>query len=78
MKYAPNVADLSYWAWPTEKPYTITTYFEYRWGSFHDALDIYVGYGSPIYAANNGVVVDAKSGCYPGNTRCNGEEAIML
>ena len=27
-KYAPNVADLSYWAWPTEKPYTITTYFE--------------------------------------------------
>lgn len=39
-KYAPNVADLSYWAWPTEKPYTITTYFEYRWGSFHDALDI--------------------------------------
>ena len=71
-KYAPNVADLSYWAWPTEKPYTITTYFEYRWGSFHDALDIYVGYGSPIYAANNGVVVDAKSGCYPGNTRCNG------
>ena len=71
-KYAPNVADLSYWAWPTEKPYTITTYFEYRWGSFHDALDIYVGYGSPIYAANNGVVVDAKSGCYPGDTRCNG------
>ena len=71
-KYAPNVADLSYWAWPTEKPYTITTYFEYRWCSFHDALDVYVGYGSPIYAANNGVVVDAKSGCYPGNTRCNG------
>lgn len=71
-KYAPNVADLSYWAWPTEKPYTITTYFEYRWGSFHDALDIYVGYGSPIHAANNGVVVVAKSGCYPGNTRCNG------
>lgn len=71
-KYAPNVADLSYWAWPTEKPYTITTYFEYRWGSFHDALDIYVGYGSPIHAANNGVVVDAKSGCYPGDTRCNG------
>ncbi len=71
-KYAPNVADLSYWAWPTEKPYTITTYFEYRWGSFHDALDIYVGYGSPIYVANNGVVVDAKSGCYPGDTRCNG------
>lgn len=71
-KYAPNVADLSYWAWPTEKPYTITTYYEYRWGSFHNAIDIYVGYGSPIYAANNGVVVTAAGGCYPGNTRCNG------
>ena len=71
-KYAPNVADLSYWAWPTDKPYTITTYFEYRWGSFHDALDIYVGYGSSIYAANNGVVVKAVGGCSPGYTRCNG------
>ena len=71
-KYAPNIADLSYWAWPTDKPYTITTYFEYRWGSFHDALDIYVGYGSSIYAANNGVVVKAVGGCSPGYTRCNG------
>lgn len=71
-KYAPNVADLTYWAWPTDKPYTITTYFEYRWGSFHDALDIYVGYGSPIYAANNGVVVNAVGGCTPGYTGCNG------
>ena len=71
-KYAPNVADLTYWAWPTDRPYTITTYFEYRWGSFHDALDIYVGYGSSIYAANNGVVVNAVGGCSPGYTRCNG------
>ena len=55
-KYAPNIADLSYWAWPTDRPYTITSYFQYRWGSFHNAIDIYVGYGSPIYAANNGVV----------------------
>ena len=71
-KYAPNVADLTYWAWPTDRPYTITTYFEYRWGSFHDALDIYVGYGSSIYAANNGVVVNAVGGCSPGYTSCNG------
>lgn len=71
-KYAPNVADLTYWAWPTDRPYTITTYFEYRWGSFHDALDIYVGYGSSVYAANNGVVVNAVGGCSPGYTRCNG------
>ena len=71
-KYAPEIADLSYWAWPTDKPYTITTYYEYRWGSFHNAIDIYVGYGAPIYAANNGVVAVAKGGCAPGNTRCNG------
>ena len=71
-KYAPHIADLSYWAWPTDRPYTITTYFEYRWGSFHDALDIYVGYGSSIYAANNGVVVNAVGGCSPGYTSCNG------
>ena len=71
-KYAPNVADLTYWAWPTDRPYTITTYFEYRWGSFHDALDIYVGYGSSVYAANNGVVVNAVGGCSPGYIRCNG------
>lgn len=71
-KYAPNVADLTYWAWPTDRPYTITTYFEYRWGSFHDALDIYVGYGSSVYAANNGIVVNAVGGCSPGYIRCNG------
>lgn len=71
-KYAPEIADLTYWAWPTEKPYTITTYYQYRWGSFHSAIDIYVGYGSPIYAANNGVVAVVKGGCAPGNTRCNG------
>ena len=56
-KYAPSVADLSYWAWPTDRPYTITSYYGWRWGEFHDALDIYVGFGSPIYAANNGIAV---------------------
>lgn len=56
-KYVPDVADLSYWAWPTDQPYTITSFYEYRWGSFHDAIDIYgTGYGSPIYSSNNGVV----------------------
>lgn len=71
-KYAPHIADLSYWAWPTEKPYTITSYYEYRWGSFHNAIDISTGYGSAIYAANNGVVITASGGCVPGNTSCNG------
>lgn len=70
-KYIPNVADLSYWAWPTKKPYTITTYYQYRWGAFHAAIDIYVGFGSPIYAANNGTIADVGSGCVRGDTKCN-------
>ena len=71
-RYVPNVADLSYWAWPTSKPYTITTWYEYRWGSFHAAIDIYVGWGSAVYAANNGTVVDVSTNCVRGDTRCNG------
>ena len=71
-RYVPNVADLSNWAWPTSKPYTITTWYEYRWGSFHAAIDIYVGFGAPVYAANNGTVVAVSNGCVRGDTRCNG------
>ncbi len=70
-KYVPNVADLSYWAWPTEKPYTITTYYQYRWGQFHAAIDISVSFGSPIYAANNGTVYEVGTGCVRGDTKCN-------
>lgn len=73
-KTAPQIADLSYWAWPTARPYTITTYYEWRWGAFHDALDIYVGYNSPIYAANNGTVYKVEKGCTPGYLSCNGRQ----
>ena len=71
-KYIPNVADLSYWAVPTSRPYTITSGYGYRWGSFHGAIDYYVGHGAPIYAANNGTVYDIGTGCVRGDTRCNG------
>ena len=71
-KYVPSVADLSYWAWPTQRPYTITTGYEYRWGSFHAAIDIYVGFNSAIYAVNNGTVHAVGSGCVRGATKCNG------
>lgn len=71
-KYIPYVADLSYWAWPTSSPYSITTGYEYRWGTFHAAIDIYVGHGSPIYAANNGTVYATANNCIRGDTRCNG------
>ena len=72
-KIIPHIADLSYWAWPTERPYVITTGFGYRWGSMHAAIDVSgPGHGSDIYAANNGTVVAASSGCAVGNVSCNG------
>lgn len=50
----PNSGD---WYWPTNKPYIITSPYGWRWGTLHDGTDISgTGHGSPIYAANNGVV----------------------
>lgn len=78
-KYVPEVADLSYWAWPTDTPYTITTYYGYRWGSMHAAIDIYgPGHGSAIYAANNGTVIAATGGCTVGNLSCNGRRGNFI
>ena len=53
--------------WPCPTLHTITTYFEYRWGSFHSGLDISGGgaYGQPILASDNGTVTAAGySGSY--------------
>ena len=60
-KYVPNVGSTGSWGWPTDSGYTISSYYGYRTfaGSreFHNALDIAgTGYGSKIYAANNGVI----------------------
>ena len=39
----------------------------------HAAIDISgPGYGSSIYAANNGTVIAAAGGCVAGNLGCNG------
>lgn len=68
-----NVASTDYWSWPTESNYTITSYYGSRWGSTHKAIDISgTGYGSNIYAANNGVVTTVRGGCITGNFSCNG------
>ena len=46
------------WVWPTNSPYTINSPFGWRWGKLHQGVDIGgTGHGSPIYAANNGIVV---------------------
>lgn len=52
------------WYWPTVQPSIITSYFEYRWGTFHKGIDISgSGFGSPIHSATDGVVIDTNSGC---------------
>lgn len=78
-KQAPSVADLSYWAWPTERPYAITSGYAWRWGAFHNAIDIAgTGYASDIYAANNGVVERVGRGCTAGDLRCNGSQGNFV
>lgn len=50
--------EIGSWVWPTNSPYIITSNFGWRWGKYHDGLDISgTGYGSPIKAANNGLIV---------------------
>ena len=57
------------WGWPTNTPYVITSPYGYRWGTLHDGIDISgTGYGSPIYASLDGVVVQAQWGGMVGNS----------
>lgn len=61
-RYVPNVGSTSSWGWPTDSGYTLSSYYGYRpmvFGStWHSGLDIAgTGYGSRIYAANNGVII---------------------
>ena len=63
-----STGSLGRWAWPTKTPYVITSSYGWRWGKFHDGIDISgTGHGSPIYAANDGVVVAAGYTSYNGN-----------
>lgn len=56
-KVVPNVGNVGLWRWPASEPWCITSPFGWRWGKHHNAVDISCsGYGSPVYAANNGTV----------------------
>lgn len=56
------------WAWPTNTPYVITSQYGWRWGKFHEGLDISgTGFGSPIYSTNDGTVEISKFDGYNGN-----------
>jgi murein DD-endopeptidase MepM/ murein hydrolase activator NlpD len=74
------------WAWPTNKGYVITSGYGYRllWGkwNFHDGLDISgTGKGSPIYAANDGVVFCSGYDISRGNQKCgtvSGGQVVII
>jgi len=67
-KVIPTVGNPNVWYWPTNKPYVITSNYGWRWGKMHEGIDISgTGYGSPIYAANNGVVEQAGYNSVNGN-----------
>lgn len=48
------------WAWPTNSGYIITSPYGWRWGKYHEGMDIALGYGigSPIYSIGDGIVAD--------------------
>ncbi len=63
-KVIPSVGVTGNWLWPTKSGYTMTSYYGWRVNpftggrEFHTGLDIAgTGYGSPIYASNNGTVI---------------------
>lgn len=60
-RVVPSIGDNTYWAWPTITPYVISSGYGPRWGVLHDGTDISgCGYGSPIYAGNNGTVYKSE------------------
>lgn len=62
--YDPYAGGTQDFGWPTLTPYIITSYFEYRWGSHHDGIDISgTGRGSPIYSSTDGTVMEVETGC---------------
>lgn len=62
-KRVASIGSTSSWGWPTNSGYTISSYYQYRFSpingrrELHTGLDIAgTGYGSPVYASNNGTV----------------------
>ncbi len=57
------------WGWPCNIPYVKTSDWGWRWGRMHNGVDLYPsgGYGSPIYAAKDGIVTEVKYNSSLGN-----------
>ena len=57
--YGTVVATRGQWGWPATCS-SVSSPFGYRWGTLHDAIDIAgCGYGSNIFAAQDGTVVQS-------------------
>ena len=64
----PVIVSAGNWGWPTNIPYIISSNYGWRWGRLHAGVDISgTGYGSPIYAAQAGLVVDVGYNALSGN-----------
>lgn len=66
-KNVPTIGSLASWYWPTNSGYRISSYYgwrKYPFGSrreLHTGIDIAgTGYGSPVYATNNGKIVTMR------------------
>ena len=58
--YGEAIATAGEWGWPATCS-SVSSPFGYRWGKLHDAIDIAgCGYGSNIFAAKDGVVVQSS------------------
>lgn len=58
--YGTVVATAGEWGWPATCS-SVSSPFGYRWGALHDAIDIAgCGYGSNIFAAKDGIVVQSS------------------
>ena len=72
-KRIPHIGSLSSWGWPTDSGYTISSYYGYRLAifggeNFHSGIDIAgTGYGSAVYAANNGTIITKEFNYSYGN-----------
>lgn len=72
--YVPSVGSTKSWGWPTDSGWTISSSYAWRINpingkrELHDAIDIAgTGYGSPIYAANNGTIAKMSYTSINGN-----------
>ncbi len=78
-KKITNVGRIGYWRFPTVKPYILTSCFGYGCGlfGFHDGLDLSIpgNPNAPVYATNNGTVIETRTGVTRGGT-CAGKVAV--